>query len=202
MVCINWNEDFSTGAPWWLLNSLVFCFRPFFRRSCYHAHQRDRSPAGHSLSFHLLWGAGTNSRAHCNELVTLVFIVLYCFLLFAGLDDVLSRSKLVEQRPFRSVPRLRDTSDKSGDESCMGEPNRRLRSKRTYKMKKAWGASDVGQFFVTGPTDVATKPSQFYCSICRKDVFVLNHGHHETLRHFQDSKHFPRDQRLRLEPPG
>ena len=31
---------------------------------------------------------------------------------------------------------------------------------------------------------------------------VLTHGHHETLRHFQDSKHFPRDQRLRLETPG
>ena len=25
-------------------------------------------------------------------------------------------------------------------------------------MRKVWGASDVGQFFVTGPTDVATKP--------------------------------------------
>ena len=31
---------------------------------------------------------------------------------------------------------------------------------------------------------------------------MLTHGHHEILRHFQDSKHFPRDQRLRLETPG
>ena len=28
---------------------------------------------------------------------------------------------------------------------------------------------------------------------------MLTHGHHEHLRHFQGSKHFPRDQRLRLE---
>ena len=55
---------------------------------------------------------------------------------------------------------------------------------------------------MTWPTDVATKPSQFYCRICRKDVSVLTHGHHEFLRHFHDSKHFPRDQRSRLETPG
>ena len=31
---------------------------------------------------------------------------------------------------------------------------------------------------------------------------MLTHGHDEILRHFQGSKHFPRDQRLRLETPG
>ena len=31
---------------------------------------------------------------------------------------------------------------------------------------------------------------------------MLNHGHQEILRQFQGSKHFPRDQRLRLETPG
>ena len=69
-------------------------------------------------------------------------------------------------------------------------------------MKRAWGTSDVGRSFVTEPTDVATKPSHFYCRICRKDVSVLTHGHHQILRHFQGSKHFPRDQRLRLGTPG
>ena len=123
-------------------------------------------------------------------------------LLLTGLDDVLSRLEHVEQRPFRVLPRLGDTTDTSGDESDAGEPRRRLRSKKTYKMKRAWGTSDVGRFFVTGLTDVATKPSHFYCRICRKDVSVLTHGHHEILRHFQGSKHFPRDQRLRLETPG
>ena len=64
------------------------------------------------------------------------------------------------------------------------------------------GASDVVKFFVTGPTDVARKLSHFYCRICGKDVSGLTHGHHEILRHFQGSKNFPRDQRLRLETPG
>ena len=108
----------------------------------------------------------------------------------------------MEQRPSRALPRLGDTTDTSGDESDAGEPRRRLRSKKSYKMKRAWGTSDVGRFFVTGPTDVATKPSHFCCRICRKDVSVLTHGHHEILRHFQGSKYFPRDQHLRLETPS
>ena len=31
---------------------------------------------------------------------------------------------------------------------------------------------------------------------------LLTHGIHEILRHYQGTKHFPRDQRLRLETPG
>ena len=108
----------------------------------------------------------------------------------------------MEQRPSRALPRLGDTTDTSGDESDACEPRRRLRSMKTYKMKRTWGTSDVGRFSVTGPTDVATKPSHFYCRICRKDVSVLTLGHHEILRHFQGSKHFPRDQRLPLETPS
>ena len=143
----------------------------------------------------------------CNIVFSHTHVSLFCFLfhadlLFTGLDDVLSRLEQVEQRPSRVIPRLRDTTDTSGDESDAGEPWRRVRTKTTYRMKKAWGVGDVGRFFVTGPTDAATKPSHFYCRICRKDVSVLTHGHHEILRHFQGSKHFPRDQRLRLETPG
>ena len=108
----------------------------------------------------------------------------------------------MEQRPFHVIPRLGDTTDTSGGESDAGEPRRRLRSKKTYKIRRAWGTSDVGRFFVTGQTDVATKPSHFYCRICRKDVSVLTHGHHEILRHFQGNKRFPCDQCLRLETSG
>ena len=138
----------------------------------------------------------------CILMILLSVHILHTDLLFTASDDVLSRLEQVEQRPSPALPRLGDTTDTSGDESDAGEPRRRLRSKKTYKMKRAWGTSDVGRFFVTGPTDVATKPSPFYCRICRKDVSVLTHGHHEILRHFQGSKHFPRGQRLRLETPG
>ena len=114
----------------------------------------------------------------------------------------MSRLEQVEQKPSRAFPRLGDTTYTSGDESDVGEPRRRLRSKKTYKLKRTRRTSDVGHFYVTGLTNVATKPSHFYCRICRKDVSVLTHGHHESLRHFQGSKHFPRDQRLRLETPS
>ena len=79
---------------------------------------------------------------------------MHAHLPFTGLDDVLSRLEQVEQRPSRALPRLGDTSDTSGNESDIGEPQRRLRSKKTYKRKKTWVVSDVGQFFVTEPTDV------------------------------------------------
>ena len=141
-----------------------------------------------------------------NFLLTLIILLfvhfLHADLLFTGLDDVLSRLEQVEQRPSHVLPRLADTTDTSGDESDVGEPRRRLRSKKSYKTKRVWGTSDVGRLFVTGPTDYATKLSHFYCRICRKYVSVLTHGHHEILRHFQSSKHFPRDQRLRLETPS
>ena len=60
-------------------------------------------------------------------------------------------------------------------------------------------AVDLGRFLVTGPTDVTAKPSPFHCRVCCKEVFVLTHGPHEMLRHFQGSRPFLRDQCLRLE---
>ena len=99
-------------------------------------------------------------------------------------------------------PHAADTSDTSADESEASHPRRRVRWKRTFKMKKVWGADEVGRFFVTGAMDAAGKPSHFYCRICRKDVSVMTHGPREFLRHFQGVKHFARDQRLRLDTPG
>ena len=112
-------------------------------------------------------------------LMVLLFVhIVHADLLFTGYD-VLSRLEQGEQRPSRALPRLGDTTDTSGDESDAGGPRWRLRSKKTYKVKRGWGTSDVGRFFVTGPTDVVTKPSHFSCRICRMDVSVLTHGHHE-----------------------
>ena len=104
--------------------------------------------------------------------------------------------------PAPLSPHVADTSDTSADESEASHPRCRVRSKRTFKLKKAWGADEVGRFFVIGATDAAGKPSHFYCCICHKDVSVLTHGPHEVLRLFQGVKHFACDQRLRLETPG
>ena len=104
--------------------------------------------------------------------------------------------------PAPLSPHAADISDTSADESEASHLRRRVRSKRTFKKKKVWGADEVGRFFVTGATDAAGKPSHFFCRICRKDVSVLTHGPREVLRHFQGVKHFARDQRLRLVTPG
>ena len=121
--------------------------------------------------------------------------------MFTELDAVFQH---LGQSTARSGVHAAETSDSSADESEASHSRRRVRSKRTFNMKKAWGANEVGQFFVTvtGATDAAGKPSHFYCRVCRKDVSVLTHGPHEILRHYQGVEHFARDQRLRLETPG
>ena len=118
--------------------------------------------------------------------------------MFTELDAVLQQ---LGQSAARPGPYVADTSDSSADESEASHSRRRVRSKRIFKMK-VWGANEVGQFFVTGATDAAGKPSLFYCRVCRKDVSVLTHGPHEILRQYQGVKHFACDQRLRLETPG
>ena len=95
-----------------------------------------------------------------------------------------------------------ETSDNSGDETDASKGRRKLRSKKTFRMKKVYAATELGRFFVTGPSDAANMPSRLYCRVCWKNVSVLTHGHQEVLRHFQGSRHVVRDQRLRLEAPG
>ena len=107
----------------------------------------------------------------------------------------------LKQGPSQSPQRV-ETSDTSGDETDASEGRRKILSKKTLRMKKVYAATELGRFFVTGPSDAANMPSHFYCRVCRKNVSVLTHGHHELLRHFQGSRHFAHDQRLRLETPG
>ena len=121
--------------------------------------------------------------------------------LFAELDEVLDKLNLGPS-VSRQKQRETDTTDTSGEETDTSQPRRRIRSKRTFKMKKSYATSELARFFVTGPTDASTKLSEFYCRLCRKDVLVLTHGSPEVLRHFQGIRHFARDQRLRLETPG
>ena len=85
-------------------------------------------------------------------------LLLHSISLFTELDAVL---KHLGQNTVHPGVHAVETSDSSADESEASHPRRRVRSKRTFKMKKAWGANEVGQFFVTGATDAAGKPSHF-----------------------------------------
>ena len=121
--------------------------------------------------------------------------------LFAELDEVLDK---LNQEPAvaQQQQRATDTTDTSGEETDTSQPPRRVRSKRTFKMKKSYATSELARFFVTGHTDASTKLSDFYCRLCRKDVSVLTYGSSKVLRNFQGIRHFAGDQRLRLETPG
>ena len=61
---------------------------------------------------------------------------LHCISLFTDLDAVLQH---LGQSAARPGPRVVDTSDSSAKDS-----RRRVRSKRTFKMKKVWEADEVG----------------------------------------------------------
>ena len=114
------------------------------------------------------------------------------------LNEVLDRLK---HGPSESPQRV-DTSETSDNETDTSKGRFKILSKKTFRMKKLYAATELGRFFLTRPSDVAKMPSHFSCRVCRKNVSVLTHGHHEVLRHFQGSRHFARDQRLRLETPG
>ena len=116
----------------------------------------------------------------------------------AELNEVHDRLK---QGPSQSPQRV-EKSDTSGDETDASQGRRKVLSKKTFRMKKVYAATEIGRFFVTGPSDDAIMPNHFYCRVCRKNVSVLMHGRHKVLRHFQGRRHFARDQRLRLETPG
>ena len=107
----------------------------------------------------------------------------------------------LRQGPSQSLQRV-ETSDTSGDETDASQGRRKVLSTKTFRMEKVYAATELGRFFVTGPSDAAKMPSHFYCQLCRANLSVLTLGHHEVLRHFQGRHHFARDQRLRLETPG
>ena len=116
----------------------------------------------------------------------------------AELNEMLDR---LRQGPSQSLQRV-ETSNTSGDETDASQGRRKVLSKKTFRMKKVYAATELGRFFVTGPLDAANMPSHFYCRLCQKNVSLLTHGDHEVLRHFQGRRHFARDQRLRLETLG
>ena len=58
------------------------------------------------------------------------------YFLFTELDAVLQR---LGHGSAPLSPQAADTSDTSADESEASHPRRRVRSKRTFKMKKEWG---------------------------------------------------------------
>ena len=120
-------------------------------------------------------------------------------ILLSELDEVLDK---LNQGPSAARPPIVETTDTCGEDTDTSQPRRRVRSKRTFRMKRSYTTSELARFFATGPTDASTKLSEFYCRLCRKDVSVLTQASSEVLRHFQGIRHFARDQRLRIETPG
>ena len=128
-----------------------------------------------------------------------IFCVQCSSLVLAELKEVLEK---LNRKPSHIRQRVLETKDPSGDEKETSQWHSKVWSNEITKMKKVYGASELGRFSVTGPTVAPTKASYFSCRFYRKDVSILNHGHLEVLRHFERARHFARDQRLRLETPG
>ena len=114
------------------------------------------------------------------------------------LNEALDRLKQGPSQRPQSV----ETLVTSGDDTDTSKGRRKFLSKKKFQMKEVYGATELGRFFVTRPSDAANMPTLYHCRVCRKNVSVLTHGHHEVLRHFQGSHHFARDKRLRFETAG
>ena len=80
---------------------------------------------------------------------------MYVFML-TELNEVFDRLKHgSSQRLLRNL----ETSNMSGDETDTSKMCRKILSRKSFRMKKVNGASEIGRFFVTTPTDTVNKPT-------------------------------------------
>ena len=119
---------------------------------------------------------------------------------FTVMNDVLSRFE--HQQSTKPASGHVTTTDTSGDESGGNQRARPRKPKKKFVLKRSYATDELGSLFVTGASDCSKHPGSFRCRICRRDISLETKGRYEILRHFQGSKHFVRDQRLRLETPG
>ena len=54
---------------------------------------------------------------------------------------------------------VQETTDTSGEDTDADQPQRRVGSRRTFKIKKSYAVAELARFFVTGLTNVAIKRS-------------------------------------------
>ena len=120
-------------------------------------------------------------------------------LLLSELDELFDQQK---RGPSVSQLSAAETTDISGEETDAGQPQQKVLSKQTFKMKNVFATDELARFFVTGTTGASKILSEFYCRVCWKDESVLTPGVSETLRQFQEIRHVARNQRLCLETPG
>ena len=125
--------------------------------------------------------------------------------LLTELNEVMDQLTLHQAPLAVASSRQIETTDTSGEDTA-GEtphaPERPRRSKKAFKLKRSHAMCEMGSFFVTGSTDAASKPSHFYCPVCKKDISISAKGSYEILRHYQGSRHYPHDRRMRLTTPG
>ena len=116
------------------------------------------------------------------------------------MNDVLNRFE--HQQSTKPASGHVTTTDTSGDESGGNQQARPRKPKKKFVLRRSYATDELGSLFVTGASDCSKHPVSFRCRICRRDISLETKGRYEILRHFQGSKHFVRDQRLRLETPG
>ena len=171
-ILLDW---FRRGSS---LRWISFC--TIFRWSCHHIHQWICTSNGDTVLLDLCRIETTFSGAADKENVFFpyaphyVFPLSIVFFLFTRLDAVLTRlGKGVSPSGRHGL----ETSNTNDDGTEASPPRRRVRFKRTYKVKHVWGPEVMSQFFVTGATDAVGKPSHFCCHTCPKDCWFWHTAH-------------------------
>ena len=65
-------------------------------------------------------------------------------------------------QPARPVT---ETTETTGDESIISLRKKKVSSKKTFMMKKAWASDEPTRLFVTGPTYPFAKPRNFLSNL-------------------------------------
>ena len=119
--------------------------------------------------------------------------------LLTGLDDILGRVERMEQGLPGAVPHALQTSDTSGDETDVSEPRRRVRTEKTFKMKKTF---KIWSFFRDRANGCIRETQSFLLPIMQEGCVSVDRRHARDPAPLSGDEHFPRDQRLRLKTPG
>ena len=94
--------------------------------------------------------------------------------MFTDFDQLLDRPQQGSSEPVRPVIETTDTTSEHESDACLRKKTKVL-SKRTFRRKKVRASEEIALLFVTGSTDPVAKPSQFYCTLCQRDVSMLTH---------------------------
>ena len=110
--------------------------------------------------------------------------------LFTGLDDVSGCVERMEQSSSHAAPHTFETTETSGGETEGSELRIRIRSKRTYKMKKVWGRMSWAASLWLGQRKHSGNPVNFTAEFAGKTCLSWHIGYTRSCATTREQNNF------------